>query len=192
MGLKLSDGYMNIFARTDELPLQVELFNTAFKKAEFRMRITDKHFKQLMLPDSTKPLYFKSTIDENIARALAKIAFNYFTHKYGSHLALSEGFNEIRDYIRYGVKTSGHLITIDQKPLMTHQQRLQMEMHASHRITINQNINNNYIIGKMLLFDNVSVTVILSKCFGLVNIPMRGSQFDINSKKVIDIPSLTV
>ncbi|MDO8531059.1 MAG: HNH endonuclease [Dehalococcoidia bacterium] len=40
--------------------------------------------------------------DELVKRAIAKIAFNYLTWVYGIRVALNQGFNPIREYVRYG------------------------------------------------------------------------------------------
>lgn len=190
MGLKPVEGYVNFFSRSDDMQIQIEKFNLALKNAEIKIQVHEKQFGQFRLPNKVEPLYFKSVIDENIQRALAKMVFNYLAHQYGCSIVLSESFNEIRNFIRYGLKASLYLMTMDNNPIVANLQNIQKDRYASHIITIGQDRYSNNIVGQMSLFNHVRFEVILSRIYPLVSFPIQGSLFDTLGKRVIDITPL--
>jgi len=190
MGLKPVEGYVNFVSRADDMQVQTEKFNLALKKAEIKIQVHEKQFGKFRLPNKVEPLYFKSVIDENIQRALAKMVFNYLAHRYGSSIVLSDSFNEIRNFIRYGLKASLYLMTMDNNPIVANLRKIQKDRYASHIITIGQDRYSNNIVGQMSLFNHVRFEVVLSRTYPLVSFPMQGSLFDMLGKRVIDITPL--
>jgi hypothetical protein len=62
-------------------------------------------------------LTMTGTIDQDIMRAIAKIAFNYFVHEYPT-LRLMPHFHEIRRYIRYGEEPSFRPVSISNRAVI--------------------------------------------------------------------------
>lgn len=116
IGLKPIRGYTNFILHTDEWDDRIKKTNAALTVADINIQISRTKYGDFNFPKQNAPLHFSSIIDENIQRALAKIVFNYFAHQYGANLALSESFDEIRNFIRYGLKTDRYLMSVDYKP----------------------------------------------------------------------------
>ncbi|MHB1947408.1 MAG: hypothetical protein ACYCQI_04760 [Gammaproteobacteria bacterium] len=138
------------------------------------------------MSDTDNRVFFKSVIDEKIQRALAKIAFNYFVHQYGASFALSDSFDEIRNFIRYGLKASQHLMTLTNTPIKANLLDIQREKYASHVITVCQNASR-HIVAQISLFNDIRCEVVLSRIYPLVTFKTVGHIFDVLGKKIINI-----
>jgi len=92
---------MGFFSRAGNATLNTEEFNNALIKSEIKFHLSNAQFQQFQLGNNVEPLYFRSIIDENIYRALAKIVFNYFVHQYQRNLVYSDSFSDIAKFIRY-------------------------------------------------------------------------------------------
>lgn len=187
VGLRPVSRYMSFFSQADNISRYVKEFNYALDKSEIKFQVSDQQFQQFRLQNNVEPLIFKSVIDDNIQRALAKIVFNYFVHQYPRALVYSDSFSQITRFIRYGHKAERYLMIMDYKPIISDIREIHGDEYSKHKIYISQDPISNHIIGDMLLFNKIYIRVILSRDYPIIGIPALGSVFDINEKKVIGI-----
>ena len=185
-GLKPVAGYINFLSGGSVNVEKAHEINTALKQARINIHIEPNQFANCRLSDGDNSVYFKSVVDENIQRALAKIAFNYFVHQYGGCLALSDSFDEIRNFIRYGLKSDQYLMTLTNAPIKANLLHIQREKYSTHVITVYQNVNR-HIVAQVSLFNDIRCEVVLSRAYPLVSFKMVGHVFDVLGKKVINI-----
>ncbi|HHF7390966.1 TPA: HNH endonuclease, partial [Legionella anisa] len=136
------------------------LENFPHKANEIRQKLMASGFKPQLksskvdclppFPDNSK-LMFSSEIDDVIARVIAKIAFNYFAYHF-DHLALSEYFDAIRNYILYDLKTDHTIVRITHRSINGHVHSLNKDNFGYHTIFISH--QEGRIMAKIILFNH--------------------------------------
>lgn len=179
LGLNPVNGYIKIFCPLNDYKKQADKINMIFQKSDINFKIHADQLAKSKL-SSNGPLYFKNRISGLVARALAKIVFNYFVHQYGQ-VALGESFNEIRNFIRYDRMPDYDIISIKQWKIPDFQS-IQDVKHARYEVSIKKDHKNN-IIGTMLLFKNVLCEVILARTF-ILELPNKETLFEINNRNI--------
>jgi hypothetical protein len=65
------------------------------------------------------PIEYQARVDKSIARALAKIVFNYLAHIAGRDFVLDPAFNGIRTFIRDGCGKMRSFVSVKPGPMLT-------------------------------------------------------------------------
>jgi hypothetical protein len=137
--------------------------------------------------DKTILCEIESTVDKVVYRAIAKIAFNYFSFFNFKKILLSSNFDNIRKFILIG-DINIH-IKVDNKPILFDENRYG---RLGHIVTLEIN-DYGKIISKVSLFNQLTFTVFLGESYGLVKLKTEfGHFFDITSKIIIDIQSTSL
>lgn len=152
--------YLGPFLSTDEMPEKVNQIHQKIQEAGINQNMKPNKIDLLPPMPNDSPLMFSSTIDDTIIRTIAKIGFNYFAYNVGYHMTLSEYFNDIRNYIRYGIKTNYQLVRLTKKVIRTHIDDLPQEKFNHHTITIYK--YGNAIMAKVVLFNQDIFDIVLS------------------------------
>jgi|GEM_PF-1735748 len=127
----------------------------------------------------------QSQIDAVILRAFAKIAFNYFACIYGNQLALSNTFDEIKGFIRYGTHQDSELTIVKEEAFLAKRGKNARRLEG-HIILIEwpNNVGRG-IKCKISLFNYLTFIIILCRRFKLLIQPrLCGHFYDLASKRV--------
>lgn len=111
------------------------------------------------------PLMFISKIDDTIMRTIAKIAFNYFVKHFKCHIAMSEHFDNIRNYILHGLRQDYSIVNLMHRSICDHVDNLSRKQFGHHIISVFQ--NGEQIIAEVILFNRDIFKVILSNNYPL-------------------------
>lgn len=134
------------------------------------------------------PLMFSSQIDDIILRTIAKIAFNYFVYNWGYRLAMSDSFDNIRNYVLYGLRTDYNIVWLTHRSIFSHTSSLSKEQFGHHAISVFQ--DGQRIIADVLLFNRDSFEVIISNDYPLLSpVFFSKHKFDILKKEIVPMPN---
>lgn len=136
------------------------------QNADIRRNMSQSSLMTLPPIPSESPLFFSSLIDDEIMRVIAKIAFNYFTYIVGHKCALSEYFDEIRRYIRCGVKSDHHMVLMKKYNISSSIEKLKSHDFNYHQIKIIQ--KNHMIIAIIKLFNRDVFEVKLTESYPII------------------------
>lgn len=182
LGLNPANGYIKLFyplPLTNNVRKEIEEINRIFKEKDISFKIKPENFVKFRLFHNG-PLLFKHRISDSVARALAKIVFNYFVYQYGPEVALGESFDKIRNFIRYDRRSLDNMVMIE-IPKILDFQSIQNSEYANYEIDIKK--DNTNIIGTILLFKHVTCKVILTSFYQLA-IPNIRTFFSLNDKTI--------
>lgn len=122
-------------------------------------------------------------IDRIIYRAFCKIVFNYLAYLQGKDFALSENFNEIRKFIRYGEGNSDDFFFVNQPPILENDRRflrLGIKETRGHLVVLEW--NGMSLQGRLSLFNLNTYRIRLCKNFAGLWTPIKtGHHFDVES-----------
>lgn len=134
------------------------------------------------LPENS-PLMFSSMIDDNIMRIIAKIAFNYFVSRFGYRVAMGEYFDQIRNYVLYGLRTEYNIVSMVHRSILEHADNLSKEQFGHHLVSVFQ--DGQKIIANILLFNRDNFKVIISSHYPLYSyVFFSKHKFNILKKQV--------
>ena len=149
----------------------------------------DEHLEPPSLDkiDNKLDVEIHGTIDSIIFRGIAKIAFNYFAHIWGRNLALSDNFNDIRNFILHGGKND--FVFTQNRPILHEELRLGIKITDGHMVVLNWNYAKKAVLCRVTLFNWVTYTVALCHWY---NGPYwdiaSGHHFNINSRRISEMP----
>lgn len=156
--------------------------NEILKQNDIKLTLGQTKHQPDKLP-SDGPLQFASVIDDAIIRTVAKIAFNYLAYFFEPNFILVEHFDEIRNYIRYGLKTDHNLVMMEYHEVREHLHNLQKEMFGQHKIALLQ--DNSKIIATITLFNRTTFKITLTTSYQFWRTDLnRSNTFHILSKKI--------
>ncbi len=132
------------------------------------------------------PINVEIREDEIIYRGMAKIAFNYLAKICGGAFVLSAGFNEIRNYIRFGEQ--GQSVKVEQiKPPTTLEGKYFPAERNGHLVRFDQVGRPPFFQGMVVLSGSIPYKVFLGRTGELITTPIAsGHYFDVN-KKVVEL-----
>lgn len=170
------------------------LFLSGKDKEEIEQQLQEKGFKISMEKTEDLPFDFNEktvkvqiigTIDRTIFRGIGKIAFNYLAYHHGKDFALNENFNEMRDFVRYGMDRGFRPVIPHKSPILHYEKRFGIQETGGHIITLDWNARKTAIISQVTLFNEIVYQAILCRDFrGLYREISTGHHFDIESKKI--------
>jgi hypothetical protein len=148
-----------------------------------------KHRGEVVPPEKSRSILceVEGTIDRQIFRAIAKIAFNYLLYWAGPHFLLEQSFNPVRRYIRYGESPGYALVAVRENAILA-DEPLVGERRLGHLITSNWAENRNSIVGQVSLFNWVTYCVSLLRDYsGERRVVKRGHFFDVSNRRILEL-----
>ena len=141
----------------------------------------------------TVPVVTEITIDRPVMQGMCKIAFNYLAYTAGKQLALSNDFDGIRRFIRYGEGNSEDFFEVNATPILNDGQQLErfgIKITEGYLIILGWRGNN--LVSKVSLFNTNTYGIALCNGFGGVWRPIQsGHHFDVENKQVHKLISIT-
>lgn len=128
------------------------------------------------------------TCDAEILRAIAKIAFNYFARWEGASTALSEDFNIIRQYIRYGERPGYPLVLPTNDPILG-DEPIEGNRRLGHILTLSTASDRVSIMSRMALFNGITYCISLARnCYDFANkLQRRGHFFNFADMTIFEL-----
>lgn len=129
----------------------------------------------------------EGNIDQQIFRAIAKIAFNYLLYWQGPKFLLETPFNPIRRYIRYGENPGYKMVTVRDEAILA-DEPLVGERRLGHLITSNWAQDAVSIVGQISLFNWVTYCVSLLRDYESVRRDIKcGHFFDVANRRILEL-----
>ncbi|HAU0852016.1 TPA: hypothetical protein ACT9AU_001887 [Legionella pneumophila] len=150
----------------NEFQLKTSKIEKALQAAEIQKFIGRGRINKQPPLDQNSPLLFSSYVDEEIIRVVSKIGFNYFTYIFGHGYAIKDYFNDLRHFIRYGLKPNYKLVTLNKYPINENIDTLHNDNFGQHQVSIFQNGHD--IIARIILFKRDVFDVLLTKEYPLI------------------------
>ena len=126
-------------------------------------------------------------IDQTIFRALAKIAFNYLAYWSCPGFVMTEPFNPIRRYIRFGYKAPYPFVIIIEKAILG-DEPIVGKRRVGHLITLDRSKNKLSIVSQVSLFNLMTYSVLLAKDYkGKDFIYRKGSFFNLADNEIYEL-----
>lgn len=135
----------------------------------------------------------EGTIDSIIYRGIAKIAFNYLAYIRGKDYALSDNFNGIRNYIRFGHDNGIKYVFPQNEPFLYDEKNLGVQLTDGHMITLGWHNHplKKVILSGVTLFNWVQYKVVLCHWYnGIYYDISAGHHFNIESKVISNMKSI--
>lgn len=127
------------------------------------------------------------TIDQIIYRAIAKIAFNYFTYWAGSKTVIHNAFNPIREYVCYGKKANYPIVIILEKAILG-DEPVEGKRRLGHLLTIDWSKNKLSLVAQVSLFNLMTYSVIIAKDFPDKTFCLRkGNFFNVANQEIMEL-----
>jgi len=130
--------------------------------------------------ESTVFLHTEGTIDNNVWRGIAKIAFNYLAKIQGRTYVLDNKFDRIREFIR-GEVTDRALVRVSQRPILA-DETPRLKKTDVHLVMFER--QGRGLLGRVSLFNSITYDVILCPDLGLIYSIKSGHAFDPSNKQV--------
>jgi hypothetical protein len=128
-----------------------------------------------------------STLDCVLARAIAKIGFNYLAWATSTPFVLRREFDGIRRFIRYGEGTRPAFVTIRKRPILA-QETTRYRMTEGHIVTVEWFDRGSAIRALVSPFNSLTYEIVLCTRFTGVWWPIeRGSLFDWKSRMIAEL-----
>lgn len=187
IGLKPVKDHIIVLANPDLLKSELEKPDSAINLSGLKLKF-NLHNTQNVLTPKEGFIYIQSWLDDIVMRTIAKIAFNYLAKVMGADFVLGESFDDIRNYIRYGLYSSEYLVAWDQKPVIPKLHASDTRVYPRHIVLLT--IKDNFIKVKVSLLNDIYFDVILSRNYPILYQMKQGTLFDVESQLTRDITSL--
>lgn len=113
----------------------------------------------------------EGVIDEQLLRAIAKVAFNYFAYTNGPEVVLRPEFDSIRAFIRHGVAPGWEVVEVREEPKLQNEKTGQ-RITDGHILTIGWGPGDALPIGKIAFFN--AITYVVKLCEALASpLPLK-------------------
>ena len=173
---------------------QRSICGIAVDEATLRAKLTEKgiefkHHGDLVPPEKSQSILceVEGTIDQQIFRAIAKIAFNYLLYWARPEFLLEEPFDPVRRYIRYGERPGYILVAVREKAILA-DEPVVGERRLGHLITSNWAQDGISIVGQVSLFNWVTYCVSLLRDYsGERGDVKRGHFFDVSNRRISEL-----
>jgi hypothetical protein len=130
----------------------------------------------------------QTKIDSVILRAIAKIGFNYFAYLQGNQLALSDSFDEIREFIRYGSHQDSGLTSVKEGAILAKKGRNSRRIEGHIILVEWPNNARTGVYCRVSLFNCLTFIVTLCRSFKLLVQPrLCGHLYNIRTKRIIKL-----
>ena len=123
-------------------------------------------------------------VDRVIQRAVSKIALNYLAKIAGSDFVLSENFDSIRKFVRYGTLPDYKFFRVSQDPILREDSKI-MRQTTGHLIVSEWSGSQNEIKVHFSLFNILTHEVVLTPNYsGMWRDIRTGHHFDITNRRI--------
>lgn len=143
--------------------------------------------------DSSVPVVSEIIIDQTIMRSICKIAFNYLTSQVGKNFILSENFNPVRTFIRYGKGDPNEFFLVNQPPILRDDQIIKnfnVKITKGHLIMAEW--KGDKLFSKVSLFNEYTYGINLCTNYKGIWIPIKtGHHFDMDTKEVTKLLAIS-
>lgn len=154
-----------------------------------RKGIDFQHHGDFVAPEQSESVLceVEGTIDQQIFRAIAKIAFNYILYWQDPEFLLEAPFNPARRYIRYGESPGYKLLAIRDQAILA-DEPVAGKRRLGHLITSNWAGDGVSIVGQVSIFNWVTYCVSLLRDYaGERRDIKRGHFFDVSSRRILEM-----
>jgi hypothetical protein len=128
-------------------------------------------------------------IDVILYRAFSKIAFNYLAYCEGREFVLSDDFDGIRAFIRWGKGESREYFDAHTKPILIEEKRMRKRKWPGHFIVLEW--RDSALVGRLSFFNSVvGLTYVIRLCnnfHGFWREIRKGHYFDTDSNEVSEL-----
>ena len=164
-------GFERLFAALSNLGVSVEMLGV--------------EASQEGISETLVPINVETLEDESVHRGVAKIAFNYLAKIRGGAFVLSAGFNEIRNYIRFGEQ--GQFVKVEQtKPPTVLKGKYFPVERNGHFVTFEQVGRPPFFQGMVVLCGSIHYRVFLGRTGDLITTPKAsGHYFDVKEGVIV-------
>lgn len=134
-------------------------------------------------PAASKPAVFletEGTIDNNVWRGIAKIAFNYLAKIQGAAYVLDDKFDRIREFIKGRIDRRA-LVRFSRQPILAYETP-RLKTNEMHLVIFER--EGRGLRGRVSLFNSFTYDVILCPDLGLIYSIKSGHAFDPVNKQV--------
>ncbi len=177
-----------------DLKHQRSICGIAVDEDALRAKLAEKgidfrHHGEFVAPRQSESVLceVEGTIDQQIFRAIAKIAFNYLLHWQGPEFLLEAPFNPIRRYIRYAENPGHKLIQIQDQAILA-DEPVVGQRRLGHLLTSNWAVDGVSIVGQVSIFNWVTYCVSLLRDYaGERRDVKRGHFFDVSSRRILQL-----
>lgn len=122
--------------------------------------------------------------DDILQRAIAKISFNYLSYWEKEDFAYNNSFNDVRNFILKGTRTSYPMISYDTESILADEKSL-THSRDGHIITVNWTADGVSIVGQVSLYNLLRYKVTLARKFiGEKRKIKRGHFFNVCDKRI--------
>jgi len=129
----------------------------------------------------------EGTIDQNIFRTIAKIAFNYLAYWQGPELLHEPSFDTARRFIRYGEQPSYRMVDVRQEAILA-DEPVAGQRRLGHLITTNWAQDRVSIMAQVALFNWVTYRVSLAREYpGERRDIRRGHFFNVANGEILEL-----
>ncbi len=126
-------------------------------------------------------------IDDTIRRAIAKIGFNYLAYWEGAHFVMSEDFDPIRRYIRYGDVVEYPLVVVHNRSILA-DEPVSGSRRSGHIITLNWAGDRLSILTQVSLLNIFKYSVCLARNYSREHTAIRrGHFFNIKDRRILKL-----
>lgn len=129
-----------------------------------------------------------TNVDIVIKRAIAKIAFNFFSYFNHKKIILDKVFDEVRSFIVNGDNKIS--ISLDDKAILADENN-SSSRRLGHMVAIHKD-RYDRIIAQVSLFNSMKYTVVLAERCSHLNIVSAGKFFDLNEMNIHDLHKLSL
>lgn len=153
--------------------------------------ITFQRNGEVVPPQQSQSLLceMEGSIDQQIFRAVAKIAFNYLLYWQGPAFLSKESFDAARRYIRYGENPGYRMVAIRQEAILA-DEPIVGRRRLGHLITTGWARDGVSIIGQVSIFNWVTYSVSLLRDYrGEHRNVTRGHFFDVANRQILEMGS---
>ncbi len=162
-------------------------------QALIRLRVPTFRVEGPMAPPPTDngelEVEIRATFDKPLARAIAKIGFNYLAHVVGAEFVLTAHFDGVRTFIRHGEGERPSFVMLQNQPIL-HNESSRYRITGGHLVVVEWHEGTTAIRARVSPFNTMTYEVRLCPNFDGVWRPIEsGHLFDWESGNVIPLGS---
>ncbi len=127
----------------------------------------------------------QGTIDHTILRGVAKIAFNYLAYWEGGDFVRQTSFDQIRNFVRYGLLASYQLVRVSQQPILSDEG---VRRRVGHLVTVAWAADGVSIVAQVSLLNWLTYLVCLARSYeGERRKITRGHFFNVAAGEILEL-----
>jgi HNH endonuclease len=132
-------------------------------------------------------VFAESILDDIIFRGVAKIAFNFLAYIRNVDFVLRPDFDEIRSYIRFGVKPLHPIVLVTTTPILQGDDSLYRQTNG-HLVVVGWDMLNEGVVCLLSLFNHLTYHVVLCRNYSGVWHPIdAGRHFDLRTRTISEV-----